>query len=115
MKLLSTGMAFCDIPLRPCPQNILELDNWHIDPVKHQIGGDAMTVAVVCAKMGEEVRIATHLGDDNNGEFVRQSSEAFGVEQRDPEAVEKQRHPGRGNPPCGCRLFRKRTGTARDG
>ena len=80
MKLLSTGMAFCDIPLRPCPQNILELDNWHIDPVKHQIGGDAMTVAVVCAKMGEEVRIATHLGDDNNGEFVRQSSEAFGVE-----------------------------------
>ena len=80
MKLLSTGMAFCDIPLRPCPQNILELDNWHIDPVKHQIGGDAMNVAVVCSKMGEEVRIATHLGDDNNGEFVRQSSEAFGVE-----------------------------------
>ena len=80
MKLLSIGMAFCDIPLRPCPQNILKLDNWHIDPVKHQIGGDAMTVAVVGAKMGEEVRIATHLGDDNNGEFVRQSSEAFGVE-----------------------------------
>ena len=79
MRLLSTGMAFCDVPLRPCPQNILELDNWHIDPVKCQIGGDAMNVAVVCAKMGEEARIAVHLGEDNNGLFVRQASEAFGV------------------------------------
>ena len=81
MKLLSTGMAFCDIPLRPCPQNILKLDNWHIDPVKYQIGGDAMNVAVVCAKMGEEVRIAVHLGEDNNGTFVRQSAKKYGVEQ----------------------------------
>ena len=80
MKLLSAGMAFCDIPLRPCPHNILELDNCHIDPVKNQIGGDALNVAVVCAKMGEEVRIAAHVGEDSNGAFVRQSSEAFGVE-----------------------------------
>ena len=80
MKLLSTGMAFCDIPLRPCPQNILEIDNCHIDKVNYQIGGDAMSVAVVCAKMGEKVRLAAHLGEDNNGAFVRQSSEAFGVE-----------------------------------
>ena len=80
MKLLSAGMAFCDIPLRPCPQNILQLDNCHIDPVKYHTGGDAMTVAIVCAKMGEEVRAAVHLGDDNNGSFIRQSSESFGVE-----------------------------------
>ena len=127
MKLLSAGMAFCDIPLRPCPHNILELDNCHIDPVKNQIGGDALNVAVVCAKMGEEVRIAAHVGEDSNGAFVRQSSEAFGVEhvlapvKNMPTATSYQlietngeRH-FRGDRTGGCGLFWKRTDPARDG
>ena len=43
-KFLSVGMAFCDIPLRPCPKNIMELDNFIINPVEFHTGGDALTV-----------------------------------------------------------------------
>ena len=55
MSILSVGMAFCDIPLRPCPANIMELDNYQIRKVEMHTGGDALMVAVVLAKMGAEV------------------------------------------------------------
>ncbi|MDO4322351.1 MAG: carbohydrate kinase family protein [Lachnospiraceae bacterium] len=70
MSILSVGMAFCDIPLRPCPANIMELDNYMIDTVEAHTGGDALTVAVVLAKMGENVSLLVKVGDDGNGRFV---------------------------------------------
>ncbi len=70
MKVLSVGMAFCDIPLRPCPANIMELDNSMIDTVELHTGGDALTVAVVLAKMGESVSLVSKVGNDGNGAFI---------------------------------------------
>lgn len=70
MSILSVGMAFCDIPLRPCPPDIMELDNCMIDTVELHTGGDALTVAVVLAKMGEDVSLLARVGDDGNGRFV---------------------------------------------
>lgn len=79
MSILSVGMAFCDIPLRPCPANIMELDNFQIDNVEYHTGGDALTVAVVLAKMGEDVTLIARIGEDVNGIFVKNELEANNV------------------------------------
>ena len=89
MSILSVGMAFCDIPLRPCPANIMDLDNTMIDKVELHTGGDALTVAVVLAKMGEPVALAAKVGDDANGAFVRSELSRNGVNQ-DLMMIEKE-------------------------
>ena len=79
MSILSVGMAFCDIPLRPCPANIMELDNYQIRKVEMHTGGDALTVAVVLAKMGAEVELNAKVGNDAGGKFVLSELEKNGV------------------------------------
>lgn len=70
MKVLSVGLAFCDIPLSPVPGNILEVDNSRIEmPVSHT-GGDALTVAVVLSKLGIETSLIGRIGKDVNGQFI---------------------------------------------
>lgn len=76
---LSVGMSFCDIPLRPSPADIMKLDSAIIDPVEYHTGGDALTVAVVLSKMGQNVTLVSNLGDDANGRFVRKELEKNGV------------------------------------
>ena len=78
-NILSAGMAFCDIPLRPCPANIMELDNWNIEPVEYHTGGDALTVAVVLAKMGEDVTLSSEVGNDSAGQFIKKELDRCGV------------------------------------
>ena len=79
MSILSVGMAFCDIPLRPCPANIMELDNYQIRKVEMHTGGDALTVAVVLAKMGAEVELNAKVGNDAGGKFVLSELKKNGV------------------------------------
>ena len=64
-------MAFCDIPLRPCPPNIMSIDAWNVEPVVYHTGGDALTVAVVLSRMGENVSLSANIGNDAAGEFIR--------------------------------------------
>ena len=78
-NILSVGMSFCDIPLRPSPADIMERDTAIIDPVEFHSGGDALNVATVLAKLGQDVTFATYLGDDNNGRFIRKELEKNGV------------------------------------
>jgi len=78
-KFLSVGMSFCDIPLRPAPANIMERDTARIEPVEYHTGGDALTVAMVLSKMGENVSFVTNIGDDANGRFVRKELEKNGI------------------------------------
>ena len=72
-------MSFCDIPLRPTPANIMEQDSVVIDPVEFHTGGDALTVAVVLAKMGEDVTLVSNIGDDEHGRFVCEELKKNGV------------------------------------
>ena len=76
---LSVGMSFCDIPLRPSPANIMELDSVIIDPVICHTGGDALTVAVVLSRMGQNATLVSNLGDDSNGRFLKKELEKNGV------------------------------------
>ncbi|MEY8507504.1 carbohydrate kinase family protein [Lachnospiraceae bacterium 42-17] len=79
MKVLSAGLAFCDIPLSPVPGNILEIDNSSIEmPVSHT-GGDALTVAVVLSKLGIQASFAGKIGKDINGQFIRKELVKNGV------------------------------------
>ena len=78
-NFLSVGMSFCDIPLFPCPSNVLEMDSAIIHPVVFQTGGDALTVSVVLAKMGENVSLVTNLGNDTNGKFIKKELDKKGV------------------------------------
>ncbi len=72
MKVLSAGLAFCDIPLSPVPGNILEIDNSMIEmPVSHT-GGDALTVSVVLSKLGIEASLIGRIGRDVSGQFIKE-------------------------------------------
>ena len=82
MSVLSVGMSFCDIPLRPCPANIMELDNTMIERVQYHTGGDALTVAIVLAKMGESVSLVSKVGNDGNGSFVLSELSKNNVDSR---------------------------------
>lgn len=79
MKVLSAGLAFCDIPLSPVPGNILEIDNSMIEmPVSHT-GGDALTVAVVLSKLGIEASLIGRIGRDVSGQFIKEELKKNGV------------------------------------
>lgn len=80
MKVLSAGLAFCDIPLSPVPENILRIDNSIIEPVTMHTGGDALTVSVVLSKLGIKTSLAGRIGKDFNGQFIRMELEKNGVD-----------------------------------
>lgn len=80
MKILSAGLAFCDIPLSPVPENILEIDNSIIEPSIPHTGGDALTVSVVLAKLGMQASLAGRIGKDVNGRFIRKELIKNGVD-----------------------------------
>lgn len=80
MKVLSAGLAFCDIPLSPVPGNILKIDNSIIEPVTMHTGGDALTVSVVLSKLGIKTALAGRIGKDVNGQFIRRELEENGVD-----------------------------------
>lgn len=79
MKVLSVGLAFCDIPLSPVPENILEIDNSIIEPSIPHTGGDALTVSVVLSKLGMQTSLAGRVGKDVNGQFIRRELIKNGV------------------------------------
>lgn len=80
MKVLSAGLAFCDIPLSPVPENILRIDNSIIEPVTMHTGGDALTVSIVLSKLGIRASLAGRIGRDFNGQFIRAELEKNGVD-----------------------------------
>ncbi|MBQ9064166.1 MAG: carbohydrate kinase family protein [Blautia sp.] len=57
----------------------MELDNWNIEPVEYHTGGDALTVAVVLAKMGEDVTLSSEVGNDSAGQFIKKELDRCGV------------------------------------
>lgn len=80
MKVLSVGLAFCDIPLSPVPANILEIDNSSIEPVILHTGGDALTVSVVLSKLGIQTSLTGRIGKDVNGQFIKKELIRNGVD-----------------------------------
>ncbi len=78
--VLSVGMAFCDIPLSPVPENILKLDSSRITPSVPSSGGDALTVANVLGKLGVRTSLVGRVGDDGNGKFLLDDLSANGVD-----------------------------------
>lgn len=80
MKVLSTGLMFCDIPLSPVPADILKKDNSEIGPSIPHTGGDALTVSVVLSRLGIEASLAGRIGKDINGQFLRDELTKNGVD-----------------------------------
>lgn len=80
MKVLSTGLMFCDIPLSPVPADILQRDNSEIEPSVPHTGGDALTVSVVLSRLGIETSLAGRIGKDVNGQFLRDELLKNGVD-----------------------------------
>ena len=72
MKVRCVGMTVCDIALSPIPIDIMQKDLCLIDDIAYFLGGDATNVAVGLTKMGVEVSLSATIGNDKNGEFVKQ-------------------------------------------
>ncbi len=74
-RFLSVGMSFCDMPLRPVPHDIMQRDASLIGSVESRAGGDALNVAMVLSRLGQEVSFVSNIGEDANGRFIRRELE----------------------------------------
>ncbi len=78
-KILSVGMAACDITLNPIPADILEIDNWIISPPVAHGGGDALNVAVALGKLGADVALCSRIGQDWMADIIMAQLKESGV------------------------------------
>jgi sugar/nucleoside kinase (ribokinase family) len=90
-QVLCAGLAVCDIPLRPIPRTILDLDNCMIEAPVFSTGGDALNVAVTLTKLGAKAVLSGMVGRDSRGDFVLARLDELGVDTRG-----MSRHPSLG-------------------
>jgi sugar/nucleoside kinase (ribokinase family) len=82
MKVLCAGLVVCDVPLRPIPKTVFEMDTCLIDVPAYSIGGDALNVAVTLTKLGVDASLSGLVGRDSNGDFILKCLTQIGVDIR---------------------------------
>jgi sugar/nucleoside kinase (ribokinase family) len=79
-KILCAGLVVCDIPLRPVPRNMFDMDHVTIEEPKYSTGGDAVNVAITLSKLGMKAFFSGLVGNDYNGDFVLNHLASLGVD-----------------------------------
>jgi sugar/nucleoside kinase (ribokinase family) len=90
-KVFCVGLVVCDIPLRPVPKTIFDMDHGKIEPPVWTTGGDATNVAVALARLGLDSSLCCLVGQDIYGDFILKRLGEAGVDTRNV-----LRHPGKG-------------------
>ena len=81
-KAYCVGVMACDIPLRPVPKEIFDVDNMRIERPVWSTGGDATNTAVALVRLGLEVSLSGLVGKDPYGDFLVESLKQAGVDVR---------------------------------
>ena len=69
-KILSVGLAVCDIAVAPVPDTLFTFDSIEVDKVQVHSGGDALNVAVNLSKLGVQVEVICRIGNDMFGDLL---------------------------------------------
>jgi sugar/nucleoside kinase (ribokinase family) len=80
--VLCLGMMCYDILLRPVDQGILDRDCTLVEEVKFSSGGDAMTEAIISARLGCRTGMISRVGNDLPGKALLDILAANGVDRR---------------------------------
>jgi sugar/nucleoside kinase (ribokinase family) len=72
----------CDIPLRPVPREIFDLEHTIIEKPVWSTGGDATNTAVALVRLGFEASLSGLVGKDHYGDFMIESLKQAGVDIR---------------------------------
>ena len=78
--ILSCGLAVCDIIASPLDRTVFEVDTAYLKDINYSSGGDALNVAVACAKMGAEVAMGGSIGKDMPGDFLCKKANEAGID-----------------------------------
>lgn len=70
-KILCLGQMVSDVLVKPVDESVFSSDTIMIDGLSYASGGDAMNQAIVLSRLGDEVKIAGMLGDDETAEKIR--------------------------------------------
>jgi len=79
MKVLCTGLAVCDLILKPMSSEVLQRDTSTAEDIKLAGGGDAYNVAMNLSELGEKVELLTRIGTDDLGEYLLQKLKRAGI------------------------------------
>jgi sugar/nucleoside kinase (ribokinase family) len=79
-KVYCVGLTVVDVPLRPIPKTLFDMDRTHIDPVVWSTGGDAANVAIALHKLGVSSSLTGIVGHDPYGDFIIRRLGELGVD-----------------------------------
>lgn len=78
--VLSAGLLVYDIIVSPVSAGIFATDTQKIDSISFSVGGDAMNVAVDCAKLGLKTALSGTVGRDAPGDYLIASARSHGID-----------------------------------
>ena len=81
-KVFCTGLICCDVPLKPIPADMLEINNAAIETPVLIPGGDATNVAISISRLGMQSCLTGLVGEDFYGTFVLDYLKKEGVDIR---------------------------------
>ena len=80
LDVLSVGLMFCDIIIKPVSKEIFDMDSQVLDTLKFASGGDAFNAAVNMSKLGLKVALAGMIGNDMQGKFLNEEAIKSGID-----------------------------------
>jgi len=88
-KILMIGAAIVDVLVAPAKPSVFDTGSFGADTIQMSFGGDAMNEATVLASLGKQVYLNTVIGDDPQGEMIRNRCEKLGIHMTS-ECVKKE-------------------------
>jgi len=77
--VLCLGMMVYDMLIRPVDRSVFDRDTTMVEPLVCASGGDAMTQAIVSARLGARTGLISKVGDDASGRALMEVLEKNGV------------------------------------
>jgi sugar/nucleoside kinase (ribokinase family) len=79
MSILCLGQIVFDILVQPIDEKIFERDTTRVKLINFANGGDALNVAVVASRLGNDVGFCGKIGDDAQGTYLIDKMKEFGL------------------------------------
>ncbi|MBN2860776.1 MAG: carbohydrate kinase family protein [Sphaerochaetaceae bacterium] len=79
MSILCIGQIVFDILVQPVDAGIFTRDTTRVKSIDFANGGDALNVAVVAHRLGNDVHFCGKVGDDDMGRFLIEKVAAYGL------------------------------------
>lgn len=80
LDILCVGGLVCDFMIKPVPTDFFDHEVGFIETIETNVGGDAANEAVIMAKLGMKVGLATEVGGDSTGQEMLDYMKKFGVD-----------------------------------